>query len=116
MACAHDQRGSDRIWGEDSILGECQEKKQWFPLSTGILNDGRDMSMPSGPFGEKRSADLIGEAIMPAKFATGKITEELKEPFGKVRSGTAGAKARAKKLAQEERTAIAQKAAARRSG
>src|ERR1700704_3370235 len=101
MACAHDQRGSDRIWGEDSILGECQEKKQWFPLSTGILNDGRDMSMPSGPFGEKRSADLIGEAIMPAKFATDKITEELKEPFGKVRSGTAGAKARAKKLAQE---------------
>ena len=51
---------------------------------------------------------------MIAKIATGEIEEKLKEPSGKVRSGQAGAKARAKKLTPEERTAIAKKAAATR--
>lgn len=72
--------------------------------------------MPTGPRGEKRPADVIGAAVMVARIAIGELAEELKEPSGKVRSGKAGSKARAKNLSQEERTAIAKKAAARRWG
>lgn len=72
--------------------------------------------MPKGPQGQKRPADTVGCAVMVAKIATGEITDELKPASGKVRSGQAGAKARAKKLSKEERTAIAKKAAARRWG
>lgn len=70
--------------------------------------------MPKGPQGQKRPADLVGHAVHIMRLATGEITEELKEPSGKVRSGKAGSKARAEKLSQEERTTIAKKAAARR--
>ncbi len=72
--------------------------------------------MPKGPQGQKRPADAIGCAVMVAKIATGEITEELKKPSGKTRSGKAGAKARADALTKEERSAIAKKAAARRWG
>jgi hypothetical protein len=70
--------------------------------------------MPKGPQGQRCPADVIGCAIMVGRIATGEITEELKPASGKVRSGKAGAQARAKNLSQEERTAIAKKAAARR--
>jgi hypothetical protein len=56
--------------------------------------------MPKGPQGQKRPADVIGCAVMVAEIATGKT----------------GAEARATKLTQEERSAIAIKAAARRWG
>lgn len=72
--------------------------------------------MPKGPQGQKRPAEVIGYAFHVMRIATGEITEELKEPSGKVRSGKAGSKARAEKLSQGERTAIAKKAAARRWG
>lgn len=72
--------------------------------------------MPRGPQGQKRPSDVIGCAVMVAKIATGEIEEELKEPSGKVRSGKAGSKARAEKLSQEERMAIAKKAASARWG
>lgn len=70
--------------------------------------------MPRGPQGQKRPADAIGCAIMVGRLATGEITEEFKEPSGKVRSGHAGAAARANKLTGKERSAIAKKAATRR--
>ena len=70
--------------------------------------------MPRGPQGQKRPADVIGAAIMVAKIATGEITEKLKEPSGKVRSGKAGAKARAEKMTAAQRSAVAKKAAAKR--
>ena len=70
--------------------------------------------MPKGPQGQKRPADVIGAAVMVAKIATGEIKETLKEPSGKVRSGKAGAKARAEKLSGGERSVIAKKAAAAR--
>lgn len=54
--------------------------------------------MPKGPQGQKRPADTIGCAVMVGRIATGEITEVLKEPSGKVRSGQAGAAARANKL------------------
>jgi hypothetical protein len=51
---------------------------------------------------------------MVAKIATGEIEETPKPKSGRVRSGHAGAKARAKSLSPEDRKAIAKKAAAKR--
>lgn len=70
--------------------------------------------MPVGPRGEKRPADTIGCAVLVAKIATREIEEALTKPSGKVRSGKAGAKARAEKLSGNERSAIAKRAAAAR--
>jgi hypothetical protein len=70
--------------------------------------------LPRGPQGQKRPADTIGCAVAVAKIATGEIEEEIAVPSGKVRSGRAGAKARAEKLSHEERSAIAKRAAAAR--
>ncbi|MCI5075254.1 RNA-binding protein [Oricola sp.] len=66
-------------------------------------------TMPKGPRGEKRPGDLIGMSVMVAKIATGEIEDNHKS--GRVRSGKAGAKARAEKLTSEERSEIARKAA-----
>jgi hypothetical protein len=70
--------------------------------------------MPRGPRGEKRPADVIGEAVMVAKIATG----EIEEPRGKVpkraRGGQKGGKARAATLTPEQRSQIAHAAAAAR--
>jgi hypothetical protein len=68
--------------------------------------------MPKGPNGEKRPADVIGAAVLVAKIATGEIENNPKS--GRVRSGNAGAKARAEKLTGEQRKQIAKKAAAAR--
>ena len=70
--------------------------------------------MPTGPRGERRPADLIGCAVTVARLSVGDETEELRQPSGRVRSGHAGAKARAKNLTTEERHVIAKKAAAAR--
>ncbi len=72
--------------------------------------------MPTGPRGEKRPADVIGGAIMVARISVGDISEPLKMPSGKVRSGLAGAKARTDSLTVEKRQDIARKAAAVRWG
>jgi hypothetical protein len=72
--------------------------------------------MPRGPQGQKRPADVIGCAVTVGRIATGDVTEILTNPSGKARSGKAGAKARAEKLSQEERSAIAKRAAAQRWG
>jgi hypothetical protein len=70
--------------------------------------------MARGPRGEFRPADVIGGAVMVGMLSVGLITEQLKNPSGKVRSGHAGAKARADKLTSEQRREIARKAAAAR--
>jgi hypothetical protein len=72
--------------------------------------------MPTGPRGERRPADVIGGAIMVARLSVGEITEPLKEPSGKARSGRAGAAARAANLSQDRRTDIAKLAASKRWG
>jgi len=72
--------------------------------------------MPKGPRGESRPADLVGAAVMVARIATGEIQEHTQEPSGKVRSGLAGAKARAENMTKEERSAVARKAAGARWG
>ena len=70
--------------------------------------------MPKGPWGERRPADAVGAAIQVARISVGDETEELKLPSGRVRSGHAGAAARASKLSPEDRRKIAKKAAAAR--
>jgi hypothetical protein len=69
--------------------------------------------MPKGPQGQKRPADVIGNAVHVMRIATGQI-EETPAKSGRVKSGKAGAKARAEKLSPEERKKIAKKAAAAR--
>jgi hypothetical protein len=70
--------------------------------------------MPRGPRGEKRSADVIGAAVMVAKIATGEISDSI--PSSRAKGGKAGGPARAKKLSPEQRAEIAKKAANKRWG
>ena len=73
--------------------------------------------MPSGPKGQKRPADLIGNAIRVAKIATGEEEEDVaddgKDPAAKS-LGKRGGAARAKALSPKRRAEIAKKAAASR--
>lgn len=82
--------------------------------------------MPTGPNGEKRPADAVGCAVTVMRIATGEeqdtITSEgpkrsasSKHP-GKRKGGKAGGAARARKLTAEQRSEIAQTAAAARWG
>jgi hypothetical protein len=73
--------------------------------------------MPKGPQGQKRPADVIGNAIKVARLATGEEEEALTED-GKdaaaVSLGKRGGKARALKLTPEKKEEIARAAAAAR--
>lgn len=72
--------------------------------------------MPKGPQGQKRPADVIGNAVHIAKIATGEEQETtLKQP-AKRKSGLAGAKARQENTTPEQREETARKAAAARWG
>jgi hypothetical protein len=73
--------------------------------------------MPRGPKGEKRLADVIGNAVKVMRIATGEETEELdRAKSAAAELGSRGGKARAAKLNPEERSAIARRAAAKRWG
>ncbi len=73
--------------------------------------------MPRGPHGQKRPADVIGNAVKVMRIATGEEEEEYeddgKDPAAKA-LGAKGGKARAAKLTPEQRSEIARKAAAKR--
>ena len=75
--------------------------------------------MPKGPKGQKRPADVIGNAVRVMQIATGEVEEDLDED-GKDKAaramGKKGGKARAEKLTSEQRSEIAKKAAAKRWG
>ena len=72
--------------------------------------------MPRGPKGEKRPADVIGNAVHIMRIATGEVTETVKEKnpnavaLGKL-GGKKGGAARAKNLSAKRRSSIASKAA-----
>lgn len=73
--------------------------------------------MPTGPKGQKRPADVIGNAILVAKIATGEATETLPDDSKDAAAkalGKKGGAARAKKLTPERRAEIAKKAAGQR--
>lgn len=76
--------------------------------------------MPKGPRGEKRPADVIGNAVRVMRIATGEEPEGM--PPAPVKDeaaaamGRKGGKARAEAMTPERRAEIAKKAAARRWG
>jgi hypothetical protein len=73
--------------------------------------------MPKGPQGQKRPADVIGNAVMVMKIATGEIEDTVpddgKDPAAKA-LGKKGGAARAASMTPERRAEIAKKAAASR--
>jgi hypothetical protein len=75
--------------------------------------------MPRGPKGEKRPADVIGNAVHVMRVLTGEIedTKTEKNPhavaLGKA-GGQKGGKARARVLSADKRREIAKKGAAAR--
>lgn len=73
--------------------------------------------MPKGPDGQKRPADVIGNAVKVMRVATGEEKEEFeddgKDPAAKA-LGAKGGKARARMLTAERRREIARKTAAKR--
>jgi len=75
--------------------------------------------MPKGPRGQKRPADVVGNAVRVMQIATGEAEEEF-DDRGKnkaaVELGRKGGKARAEKLSKKQRSDIARKAAAKRWG
>ena len=72
--------------------------------------------MPKGPQGQRRPADVIGNAVHIAQIATGEAEETTLEQPAKRKSGLAGAKARVQNTTPEERQETARKAAAARWG
>lgn len=73
--------------------------------------------MPKGPKGEKRPADVIGNAIKVAKIATGEIEDEKdgeRKDEAAVSLGRRGGRARAEKMTPKRRSEIARQAAAKR--
>lgn len=72
--------------------------------------------MPKGPKGEKRPADVIGNAVRVMEVATGQREEEYDvDDAGKNKAaqslGRRGGKARAEKMTAEERSEAARRAA-----
>lgn len=75
------------------------------------------LKVPRGPKGQKRPADVIGNAVHVMRIATGDITEAV-EDDGKDKAaqalGRKGGAARAAKMTPERRAEIARKAAEKR--
>jgi hypothetical protein len=69
--------------------------------------------MPKGPQGQKRKADVIGNAVLIGRIATGEAEDTKRDPGTEAnrKGGLKGGKARAKALSPEKRKEIAEKAA-----
>ena len=68
--------------------------------------------MPKDPRGEKRPADVIGNAVKVMRIATGEDEEELGHAKSAAAElGARGGKGRARKLTPEQRAEIARAAA-----
>ena len=70
--------------------------------------------MPRGPKGEKRPADVIGNAVKVMRIATGEEAETLADEgknAGAVALGRMGGKARAAGMSAKKRKEIAKRAA-----
>ncbi len=82
-----------------------------------VLRSSRRKMGPvlTGPKGEKRPADVIGNAVKVMRIATGEESDELpndgKDPAAKA-LGAKGGTARAKSMTAQRRAEIAKKAAA----
>jgi hypothetical protein len=73
--------------------------------------------MPRGPKGERRPADVIGNAVHVMRIATGQIEDEIPTPESEgkdpaaVALGRRGGKARAEGMSAKRRKEIARRAA-----
>lgn len=76
--------------------------------------------MPRGPKGERRPADVIGNAVHVMRVLTGEIDESVPDDDGKNKAaqelGRMGGKARADGMSARRRKEIARKAAKKRWG
>ena len=70
--------------------------------------------MPRGPKGEKRPADVIGNAVHVMRVATEEVEEDRGTAPNRAKGGRKGAKARARALTPQQRSEIAQAAASAR--
>jgi hypothetical protein len=70
--------------------------------------------MPKGPKGEKRPADVIGNAVHVMRIATGEVEEKPVERSAAAELGSKGGRARAASMTKAQRSEIARKAAAKR--
>lgn len=67
--------------------------------------------MPTGPKGQKRPADVIGNAVKVMRIAIGEETEEEAKSLSRASAASKGGIARASKMSPAKRKAIASKAA-----
>ena len=67
--------------------------------------------MPTGPKGQKRPADVIGNAVRVMRIATGEESEDVQPDTPGQELGAKGGKKRAANLSPERRAEIAKKAA-----
>ena len=69
--------------------------------------------MPKGPQGQKRPADVIGNAVRVMQIATGEIQDNPRDPGKEYarKGGLIGGRKRAAKLSKKRRAEIARKAA-----
>jgi hypothetical protein len=76
------------------------------------------LAMPKGPKGQKRPADVIGNAVNVMRILTGEEQEDFAADDGKDKAAQSldqrGGKARAAALSKKRRKEIAQAAAAKR--
>jgi hypothetical protein len=70
--------------------------------------------MPKGPKGEKRPADVIGNAVKVMRIATGEEQEDIAPANAAAILGKLGGKARAEKLSPKRRAEISRSAATAR--
>ena len=70
--------------------------------------------MSKGPRGEKRPADVIGNAVKVMRIATGEEDDVVTPASAAATLGKLGGKARAAGMTPERRAEIAKKAAAKR--
>lgn len=62
--------------------------------------------MPKGPGGQKRPADVVGNAVLVMKIATGEIEEDTGNTPARAKGGCKGGAARAAKLTAAQRAEI----------
>lgn len=71
--------------------------------------------MPKGPRGEKRPADVVGNAVLIGRIAVGEVEDGKPAPAAatpaKTEAARKGGRARTKVVSPQRRTEIARKAA-----
>jgi hypothetical protein len=72
------------------------------------------VEMPRGPKGEKRPADVVGNAVHVMRIATGEVEDSRSKAPKRAKGGRKGGKARARSLTPQQRSEIAHAAAAAR--